>query len=156
MDGGQPFATYCPHCQVELKLQSHLAGQAVNCPNCGGGFQAPDPRVAPTYTNPAAYPAQLEPGIKICILISGVANILSGLFWTSTVCGAIVGVPQIVLAIFEFVFFAQADKKPVHEALDQAKVYGILEIVSGLINLVSLVCGILVLVFSSNQNSKGY
>ncbi len=76
-----------------------------------------------------------------------------GLVWISTLCGVVIGVPQIVLAIFEILFFAQADKKPLDAALSQAKLLGILEIVSGLFNLISFVCGILTLVFANGQDA---
>ena len=153
--GAQPFSAYCPHCHVELKVQPRFAGRQVSCPKCEGRFQIPMPQAQTSFAAHGGYSAsqksQLNPGIKICVLISGVGNVLLGLFWISTLVGAIIGIPQIVLAVFEFIFFAQADNKPLHQALSQSKTLAILEIISGLCNPFSLVCGILVLVFATNH-----
>lgn len=105
-------------------------------------------------SNSHASSITLNPGINICILISGIGNILFGVFWISTLCGVVIGVPQIVLAIFELIYFSQADRKPLKAAVSQAKMLGALEIVSGLFNLISFVCGIMVVVFACNQPTR--
>ena len=150
--GARPLTAFCPHCRAELQIEPRFAGQPVSCPSCGGRFQTPMPQADTSFSSThSGNRSQLNSGIKICVLISGIGNILLGLFWISTLIGVVIGVPQIVLAVFEFIYFAQADKKPLDDALSQAKIIGILEIVSGLCNLISLVCGILVVVFASNH-----
>jgi hypothetical protein len=139
---------------MELQLDPQFAGDVVSCPNCNGKFQSPIAHASATpHTSSFPGATELNPGIKICVLVSGVGNILVGLFWISMICGAPIGIAQIVLAIFEIIYFAQADRKPRHIALSQAKLFGILEIISGLFNLISLVCGILVLVFAHNEDA---
>jgi len=78
-------------------------------------------------------------------------NLFFGLFWISTIIGVFIGVPQIVLAMFELIYFVQADKKPLDEALSQGRLIGVLEIVTGFCNWISFICGILVLVYASNN-----
>ena len=152
--GARPIQVFCPYCRMELQLDPQFAGDVVSCPNCNGKFQSPIARAsAASYAGGFPGASELNPGIKICVLVSSVGNILAGLIWISTLCAAPIGIAQIVLAIFEIIYFAQADSKPRHTALSQAKLFGILEIVSGIFNLISLVCGILVLVFAHNEDS---
>lgn len=94
---------------------------------------------------------RLHSGVPICVLISGLANILFGLAWTLMLCGAVLGIPMVVLAVFEFIYFAQANSKPTDDAANQARILGVLEIISGLFNGVSLICGILVLIFANSR-----
>ena len=150
--GPHPIKTYCPHCHAESEVQPQHAGCTVSCPSCSGRFTVPIPQaLAPSSPFAGGHQAQLNPSIKVCVLISGIFNILVGLLWTSTLCGAVIGVPQIILAVFELVYVGRADKMPFHDAIRQGKLLGIFEIVSGLFNLISLICGILVLVFASNR-----
>ena len=146
-------SVFCPHCHVELQIEPRFAGDSVACTNCGGRVQPPLLQATshPTYGH--GRDISLNPGIKVCVLISGVWNILVGLFWISSLCGAVIGIPQIILAVFEIIYFAQADKMRLDKALRQGNLLGILEIISGLFNVVSLVCGILVLVFASSHKS---
>lgn len=152
--GAQPIDLFCPHCQAQFQLSPQQAGEVVSCPNCNGRFQAPLPQATIGRASGGHNKdTELNPGIKICVLISAIANVLFGLIYISTVCGAVIGIPQIVLGVFEFIYFAQADNKPLEDSLKQGKLLGIFEIVSGLFNGVGVVCGILVLVFASNQKS---
>jgi hypothetical protein len=145
-----PTKLGCPYCRLELQLAPHHAGQVVACPNCGGQFQAPP---LPGTSGVAGFgeAVQVDGGIRGCILISALANLLSGLFWISTLCGIVIGVPQIILAIFEILYFAQPFRGSLSQAITHAQLLGVLEIFSGLFNLISLVCGILVLVFAANH-----
>lgn len=146
------LSLYCPHCHIELSLAPESAGETVSCPSCSGRFQAPLPKAATVAgASSEVNERELNPGIKICVLISGIADILLGVFWITTICGVVIGVPQIILGIFEITFFSQVDGMPIRTAKKKANNLGILEIISGLFNLVSLVCGILVLIFVSKQ-----
>jgi len=154
--GARPMHFSCPHCRIELQFQPQHAGDIVTCPSCGGRFQTPmpqaySPRSTASYERYGGRETGLNQGIKICTLVSGVANILAGLVWISTLCGAPIGIGQIVLAIFEILYFAQADKKPLDQAINQAKLLAVFEIISGVFNIVSLPCGILVLVFANQH-----
>ena len=95
----------------------------------------------------------MHPGVKISVLISGIFNLLAGMFWISTVCGAFIGIPQLVLAIFELVYIAQVDRMSLQDARSQAQLLAVFQIISGMFNLVSLVCGILILAFASSERS---
>lgn len=80
------------------------------------------------------------------LLISAIANIIVGLCWFMTFAGIIVAVPLWVLCVFEFKYRAKLISSPDPRRLcDAMLTLGILEIVAGLFNWVTLVCGILVL-----------
>lgn len=100
---------------------------------------------------PARARAELNPGIPICILVSGIANIVIGCLWICTILGVVIGVPQLILGLFEIVYFCQSSNVSTQQAIAKARILGVLEIVSGLANLVSLICGIMVVVFSHNH-----
>jgi hypothetical protein len=94
---------------------------------------------------------QSRNGLKIPLLISGIANIIVGLnwlIWTIPCCGfgLIFTVPMIILRILEFSLWANADQLPVGELGRRAKGLGIFEIIVGLANSPTLICGIIVLV----------
>jgi hypothetical protein len=85
-------------------------------------------------------------GVKVPVLISAIANIVVGLIWLATCFGVIFTVPMLILSIFEFSLWSRADRLPLYALGDRAKVLGIFEIVVGLVNTPTLICGILVLV----------
>lgn len=88
------------------------------------------------------------PGVRIPLLISGIFNILAALGWASTCFLAFVGIPSLVLGIFEFIQFSKlGDPANRSRLVGSTRIIGILEICSVLIgNLGSLICGIIVLV----------
>ncbi len=65
-------------------------------------------------------------------------------------CGAIFTVPMIVLCAFEFGFFSSAARMHPRELASKAQTLAVFEIIVGLLNMVSLVCGIIVLVNAGN------
>jgi hypothetical protein len=87
--------------------------------------------------------------IKVPILVSAIANIVVGLVWLSTGCGVVVTVPLVVLSVFEFMLWAKADEMAGREFAAKAHRLGVIEIVAGLFNTATLVCGILVVVNAS-------
>lgn len=113
--------------------------------------QTPPPS-PPTEPGPLhGGPAPDYGGVRIPILISAIFNILAALGWFSTCFLAIVGIPLLVLGIFEILMFAKlGDPAKAREAYARARTYGVLEICTILaFNVVSTVCGIIVLVNSN-------
>jgi hypothetical protein len=53
---------------------------------------------------------------------------------------------MIVLCVFEFTLWARADSLSAHELANQAKILGFCEILVGLVNLPTFICGIIVLI----------
>jgi hypothetical protein len=142
---------YCPHCRAELLIDPQVAGDVVSCPQCNGRFQSPIPQAPAAYPPGGSFGGQLHPGVKICVLISGIWNLLAGLAWIATLCAAFIGIPQVILGVFELVFVAQVDRMSLQNARSQSQVLAVFQIISGLFNFVSLVCGILILVFANTR-----
>ena len=90
-------------------------------------------------------------GVVVPILISAIANVVLGLAWLGVTfgCAFPVSIALWVLCIFEFMLYARADRLPPAQLAAKAHTLGILEIIAGLFNLVSLVCGIIVLINAS-------
>lgn len=142
----------CPHCDEELDVSPASAGTVIDCPACGGKFRAPLPGGGRSGRGMGGGRSRTtDPTIKTCVLISGISNVLFGLGWSSTCILAIIGVPQLVLAIFEIIYFASADGMPPDKARGQAKVLAIFEIICGLANPFSLIAGIIVLVKANHE-----
>lgn len=86
----------------------------------------------------------------IPILVAGISNIAVGVFWlamTLALCFTfLIGIPMIVLGVFEILFYTDAKRKSLQEILGRSKTYAVLEIIAGMFNWISFVCGIVVLV----------
>lgn len=104
------------------------------------------PLDAPAYYDSMPHPAALRSSIKTPVLISAISNIVVGLLWLASCFGAILVIPMVVLCVFEFKLYADADTIPDAELGVRAKNLGVFEIIVGLFNTVSLVCGIIVLI----------
>jgi len=91
-------------------------------------------------------------GIRVPMLISGIFHCLVALSWFSTCFLFFIGIPLLVLGIFEIIMFGKLNAPP-HEqnALrSKCKTYAILDICSILLfNLPSMICGIIQI---TNQN----
>ena len=144
----------CPHCGSPLEADAIHAGSEARCGTCGGRTIVPNRRggfVNPTVScfAPATIPsaAANRGAISVPILISAIANLVLGIVWISTCFGAVLGVPMLVLSIFEFIHYSKSDELSSAKFASKAETLGILEVIEGLcLNLVSLVCGILVLI----------
>ena len=88
-------------------------------------------------------------GITTPLLISAIGNIVIGLAWFSTCFGIVVAIPMFILCVFEFIVYAHASRTNRENLKSWAILIGILEIVVGLFNLVSLICGIILLIHAS-------
>jgi uncharacterized Zn finger protein (UPF0148 family) len=123
---------HCVECGSIIRARAEL------CPNCG---------VRQPYVEEAGYPIRpSRDGVKIPLLISAISNIVVGLLWASSCIGIVFTVPMIILCVFELKLWSNADSLPLREFGRRAKTLGIFEIVVGLANTPTLVCGILVLI----------
>jgi len=89
-----------------------------------------------------------SPGpVRTPLLISAIGNIVVGLIWMLTIIGIVVAIPMWVLSVFEFRAHARLAHQPrsLHE-IDGLRTIAILEIIFGLFNAVSFICGIIALV----------
>lgn len=91
-------------------------------------------------------------GVRVPMLISGIFHCLAALSWFSTCFLFFVGIPLLVLGIFEIIMFGKLNAPP-HEqnALrNRCRTYAVLDICSILLfNIPSMVCGIIQM---SNQS----
>lgn len=85
-------------------------------------------------------------GVTTPVLISAIGNILVALFYFGTCFLFFIGIPLVILCIFEFIFYGSRFDRAPEELASKARTLGIIEIVAGFFNLISLVCGIIVLV----------
>ena len=147
----------CPHCEMLLEADEQQVGAVLICPGCEQQTIVPNRAAAgveqgaaaPPMTPqaPASPPAGKVSGVTVPILISAISNILLGLGWISSCFGFMFAIPLIILCIFEFMLFTKASTLPPQELAQRAKTIGILEIIAIVLgNLVSLICGIIVLV----------
>ena len=88
------------------------------------------------------------------VLVSAIGNTVFGLFWLFTFFGVVVAVPMFVLCIFKFMFDARAGRWRPAQIASEARALGVLEVLIGIFNLISFICGIIVLVNASNFDKK--
>src|SRR5262245_29446670 len=161
----KPISYSCPHCDIALEVEASAAGKTVQCGACHKMTVVPD-RSNPSPSRPTS-PSRESPfsidlrgdfdygrlvtkvdtsSVWVPILISAIGNVAVGLLWVSTVVCLPVGIGMIALCVFEFLFYSKVDTLHPREVLSKANSLAILEIVAGLFNLISLVCGIIVLI----------
>jgi len=108
-----------------------------------------EPTPAP-MSDPAVYqspmPGRDLSGVKIPMLISGIFHCLTALGWFSTCFLFFLGIPLLVLGIFEIMLFSKLGGPRAEQdaARQKAKTFAILDICSVLLfNIPSMVCGII-------------
>jgi transcription elongation factor Elf1 len=142
----------CPHCGADLEVESSLAGDEATCGICKGRTIVPNRRSAgignPATSSPQGQrgPRDDRRGLYVPVLISAIGNLVVGLLWAATGCGIVLAIPMFVLSIFEFVFYSEADRLAPIDLAGKAGTIGIFEILCGLFNIVSFVCGIILLI----------
>jgi len=121
---------FCHVCGAQIHLQAEI------CPKCGV-------RQASLQSSKGTLDESARDHLKILLLISAISNIVVGIVWLATVIGIIFTVPMIILCVFEFRLWSEADELPLQELVNKAHSLYVFEIIVGLFNVVSLVCGII-------------
>ena len=85
-------------------------------------------------------------GITTPLLISAISNIVIGLFWFTLCFGAIFTIPMIVLCVYELSLHSKAAQLPPEELARRAKTIALFEIIVGLLNFPTLICGIVLMI----------
>jgi|TARA_R110000782_G_scaffold101029_10_gene187542 hypothetical protein len=109
-------------------------------------------------TSAANGPAMGSPGrplsgVKVPMLIAGIFNCIVALSWFSTCFLFFLGIPLLVLGIFEIILFTKlgGSREQQDAVRGKAKTYAILDVCTILLfNLPSMICGIIQLA-SHNQ-----
>jgi hypothetical protein len=149
----------CPHCGSQLQNDPALSGQQVACPSCAGQFRMPVAIVptaqafAPsgTYAGHSSVPT----GITVPLLISAISNIVVGLIWLSTCFGVVFAIPMALLCIFEFMLYSRIGREPVANIARSASTLAIFEIIVGLVNTPTLICGIILMINAGKVRPTG-
>jgi hypothetical protein len=99
-------------------------------------------------------PKAIRP-LTLPILASALANLLAGYLWFFASCfGIFLSAPMLVLAAFEIWTFVRAPQLRPDELIRRATVLGFFELLVGVFNLVSLVCGTIVLLNLGKVRSR--
>lgn len=127
---------FCQECGSVIRLKAEI------CPQCG----VRQPFVVGQDTSLGAEGKDARGMLTTPVLISAIGNVAIGCVWISTICGIPIGIAMIVLCVFEFMFYSDSDRLSPDQLVRKSGTLAICEIVCGLFNLVSLVCGILLLI----------
>ena len=114
----------CPHCQKQMQVEDHLAGQQVSCPSCSQTLTAPgSPRAAPPGTlQYATTLRERRAGLAIASLVLGIVGFCT------------VGIAGIVGVILGIVALVKASNEP---QVDRGRGFAIAGIVTGAVSLLS-------------------
>jgi len=126
-----------------------IAAGTFQCEHCGSSLVGDDPHHGASTADHS-----LE-AVTTPLLISGIGNVVVGLLWLVTCYGIIFTVPMVILCVFEFSLYWNAPRMRPVQLVSRAQTLAVFEILVGLMNGVSLVCGILVLVGCSNLQRTG-
>jgi len=121
---------FCHICGAQIRLEAEI------CPKCGV-------RQAYVQHSNVAPDEDVRNQLKTLLLISAISNIVVGVIWLATLIGVIFTIPMIILCVFEFKLWSDAEDMPLHELVRRASSLYIFEIIVGLANLPTLVCGII-------------
>lgn len=157
----------CPKCGQQIDAPEAMQGRQQACPACGTVHIVPMSTPTATAAAPLASGSYPDvPGVTIPMLISAIVNCLTAAFLFlfailsafATVgvgcCLMLFPIAFLILAIFEFKTYSKikARREPVSSGA--AIAIGVCEIIAGLSNLVSLVCGIIVLCNASKLDQR--
>ncbi len=112
----------CPHCQKQMQIEDHLAGQQVSCPSCGQSLTAPGtpPPVSPETLHYATGFRERRAGLAIASLVLGIVGLCT------------VGIAGIVGVILGIVVLVKASNEP---QVDRGRGFAIAGIVTGAASL---------------------
>ena len=115
----------CPHCQKQMQVEDHLAGQQVFCPSCGQTLTAPGtppttPLGAPQY---ATTLRERRAGLAIASLVLGIVGFCT------------IGIAGIVGVILGIVALVKASNEP---QVDRGRGFAIAGIVTGAVSLLTV------------------
>jgi hypothetical protein len=154
-----PRSTPNPKPQPVEEVQEEKSPSEKYCRECGGVIRAKALICPKCGVRQASYDDDyIEPsrsGVKIPLLISAIADLVVGLIWIATCFGAFIGVPMILLCVFEFSLYGRADSLPRNVLAGKAKTLAIFQIVVGLFNMITLVCGIISMINAGNLQRAG-
>jgi hypothetical protein len=169
----------CPHCGSTIEEGAQF------CPVCGRRLSSagqetrvitqspppvvpPPPSAPPTYQAPSSNaPSQasysvlpIKPGklqaLAILNLVDGILNVLWGIGLVFTICAAPLGIYAIVLGVMEIMRATKILPDPVRE-VNTSRTLPIMQIVNIITgNVLSLVTGILTLVFNDDPQVQDY
>lgn len=169
----------CPYCGGLMAGAADLAGQQVACAHCRCQFLMPGTNVPQQATKPCPFcaeqiafsaikckhcgsapmsaassqsAARVPTGVTVPLLISAVWNCVVGLACLSSCVPLPLAVPFVILCIYEFKLYGKADGLTPQSLASQAHTLAICEIVAGVFNVVSLPCGIIILINVSSLN----
>jgi hypothetical protein len=125
---------YCHECGQKIRARAEIR------PKCGVR--------QPVRADDLGRPNKSRESIKVPVLISAISNIVVGLIWAATCIGIVFTIPMVILCIFEFALWSKADSLSSGQLAGRAKTMGIFEIIVGLANTPTLICGIIVLINS--------
>lgn len=149
----------CPHCGSQLQNDPALSGQHVACPSCANQFRMPIAIVptAQSFAPSGTYPghSDVPNGITVPLLISAISNIVVGLIWLGTCIGVAFAIPMAILAIFEFILYSRIGREPVANIARSASTLAIFEIIVGLFNTPTLICGIILMINAGKVRRTG-
>ncbi|MCH8054331.1 MAG: DUF4190 domain-containing protein [Planctomycetes bacterium] len=114
----------CPHCQKQMQVEDHLAGQQVSCPSCSQTLTAPgSPPTAPPGTLHATTLRERRAGLAIASLVLGIVGFCT------------VGIAGIVGVILGIVALVKAANEP---QVDRGRGFAIAGIVTGAVSLLMI------------------
>ena len=132
------WSNNCPFCSEQI------LATAIKCKHCGSSLLAASPGNSLFPTTEKYEPPN---GIVVPLLISAIGNIVASLFWIGLIFTFVLAIPLIILCIFEFSLYSQADGLPPQKLAKKAKTLAIVEIALGFfISLPAFVCGIITLI----------
>ncbi len=112
----------CPHCQKQMQVEDHLAGQQVSCPSCGQTLTAPGspPAVPPETLQYATTLRERRAGLAIASCVLGIVGFCT------------IGIAGIVGVILGIVALVKASNEP---QVDRGRGFAIAGIVTGAVSL---------------------
>jgi hypothetical protein len=135
---------YCHGCGAAIRQKAEL------CPQCG----ARQPSMFGQEVQLEFEEREFRGRLATLVLISAIANIVVGWFWITSICGIPLGIGMLVLCIFEFLYYANAGGMSSDRLVQNAGRLAVFEIVFGVFNWISLVCGILLMIHKGKYRAE--